>query len=275
MRHARSRPGAAASSFSEAWGSGARLPPEVVDMEEIDPDKVSPPEWYEASPGRAEDVAFVFFAGAEDSPRANRITNRRWALCALGTASAAAMTSNDTVYCWTPIQHPTGSARVDRRGAHLGRPLGALEPLLGHDILGGGTALRRQHRLLHRLRVPRSRRCAARPGRTQPSGAPLRGQRHAGPLWKRLVERFGPVGVLELYASTEGNAILANLSGEKVGSVGRPIPGSAEVVVAAFDAARRELRNDASGFCVPAGRTRRDSSSPASTASAAPCRAGR
>ena len=58
--------------------------------------------------------------------------------------------------------------------------------------------------------------------------------------------------MLELYASTEGNAILANLSGEKVGSVGRPIPGSA-LAVAALDAARRELRNDASGFCVPAG----------------------
>jgi putative long chain acyl-CoA synthase len=77
------------------------------------------------------------------------------------------------------------------------------------------------------------------------------------PLWRRLVERFGPVSVLEFYASTEGNAILANVSGEKVGSVGRPIPGSAEVAIAEYDTNRRELRHEASGFCiaVPVGET--------------------
>jgi putative long chain acyl-CoA synthase len=76
-------------------------------------------------------------------------------------------------------------------------------------------------------------------------------------LWRRLIERFGPVSVLEFYASTEGNAILANVSGEKIGSVGRPIPGSAEVAIAEYDASRRELRHEASGFCVrvPAGET--------------------
>jgi len=71
------------------------------------------------------------------------------------------------------------------------------------------------------------------------------------PLWRRVLDRFGPVSVLEFYASTEGSAILANVSGEKVGSVGRPIPGSAEVAIAAYDTERRELRHDASGFCVP------------------------
>src|SRR5205807_2403778 len=45
---------------------------------------------------------------------------------------------------------------------------------------------------------------------------------------------FGPVGVLEMYASTEANAVLANAAGKKIGSVGRPLPGSAPVAVAAW-----------------------------------------
>jgi putative long chain acyl-CoA synthase len=74
-------------------------------------------------------------------------------------------------------------------------------------------------------------------------------------VWRRLVERFGPLGVVEFYASTEGNAILANLSGAKIGSVGRSIPGSAEVAVAAYDMDRGVLMQDATGFCrrVPRG----------------------
>ena len=41
--------------------------------------------------------------------------------------------------------------------------------------------------------------------------------------------------MLEFYASAEGEAILANLSGRAVGSMGKPLPGTAEVRVAAYD----------------------------------------
>jgi putative long chain acyl-CoA synthase len=54
--------------------------------------------------------------------------------------------------------------------------------------------------------------------------------------------------VLEFYATTEGNAILANLTGEKIGSVGRPFAGSADVEIAAYDLAGHELVREASGF---------------------------
>src|SRR5882672_12595985 len=42
-------------------------------------------------------------------------------------------------------------------------------------------------------------------------------------LWRRLVDRFGPVAVLEMYASTEAHIVLANARGRKLGSVGRPL----------------------------------------------------
>jgi putative long chain acyl-CoA synthase len=41
--------------------------------------------------------------------------------------------------------------------------------------------------------------------------------------------------VVEFYASTEVGAILANVRGAKLGSMGRPLPGSAEVRIAAYD----------------------------------------
>jgi len=53
-------------------------------------------------------------------------------------------------------------------------------------------------------------------------------------VWLRLAERF-EVGVLELYASTERNLVLANASGAKVGSVGRVLPGSSEVALVEFE----------------------------------------
>ena len=70
-----------------------------------------------------------------------------------------------------------------------------------------------------------------------------------------MLERFAGVGVLEFYASTEASAVLANASGEKVGAVGRPLPGSPELAIAAYDFDTDELVRDASGHLV---RTRID-----------------
>ena len=53
-------------------------------------------------------------------------------------------------------------------------------------------------------------------------------------LWRRDdPERFAPAKVLEFYASTEGDVVLANVAGrEDRGAKGRPLPGSAEVRLA-------------------------------------------
>ena len=69
-------------------------------------------------------------------------------------------------------------------------------------------------------------------------------------LWRRVARRFAPATVLEFYASTEGEAILVNLSGDKPGCKGRPLPGSAEVRLAAYDVAAGRLRERADGFAV-------------------------
>ena len=60
-------------------------------------------------------------------------------------------------------------------------------------------------------------------------------------LWRRVERRFAPARVLECYASTEAGAILVNLSSAKPGAMGRPLPGSAEVRIAAYDVAADQL----------------------------------
>lgn len=225
------------------------LPPGLIDMEAIDPDGVRVPHWYRSSPGRAGDLAFVLFSGRDQDLRANRITNRRWALSAYGTASAAAMTSADRTYCWTPIQHPTGllvavgSTVVS--GARLALADGFSVKKFWEDVRRYGVSIVFYTGSVCRALVDAPP-CAAE------RGHPVRlfaGSGMPAPLWRRVVERFAPARVLEFYASTEGAAILGNVAGRKIGSAGRPLPGSAEVAVAKFDPVSREWEMDERGFC--------------------------
>ena len=66
-------------------------------------------------------------------------------------------------------------------------------------------------------------------------------------LWRRVERRFRPARVVEFYASTEAGAILVNLRDSKLGSMGRPLPGSAEVRIAQYDLDARGLVLDRDG----------------------------
>ena len=54
-------------------------------------------------------------------------------------------------------------------------------------------------------------------------------------LWQRVTEAFAPARVVEFFATTDGQAVLANVSGAKIGSKGRPLPGGGQVELAAYD----------------------------------------
>lgn len=159
------------------------------------------------------------------------------------------------MYCWTPIQHPTGlmvsigAALVG--GARLAIADGFTAATFWDEVRPYGASVVFYTGSMCRELVDA-------PGDPAERTHPVRlfaGSGMPRAVWRRLVERFGPLSVVEFYASTEGNAILANLSGAKIGSVGRSIPGSAQVALAAYDMDRRALMQDASGFCrrVPRG----------------------
>ncbi|CAN5716219.1 acyl-CoA synthetase [soil metagenome] len=229
-------------------GTPRTLPPGVIEMESIDPTSVTLPTWYKPDPGRARDLAMVFVSsGVHEPPRATRITNRRWAFSALGAAAAATLTTRDTVYCCLPLHHPSGtlvaagSALVS--GARLAlattpascqasqSPWGEFAPTTFWD------EVRRYGVSVVYYAGEMCRRLVDAPPVLGEATNPVRlfaGSGMRKDVWRRL-DRFGTVGVLEIYASTEAATVLANARGKKIGSVGRPLPGSPDTVVASWD----------------------------------------
>lgn len=227
---------------------GRALPPGVVDMEKIDPAAVELPGWYKPDPGRARDLAMVFVTpGKHGPPRASRITNRRWAFSALGAAATCTLPPRDTVYCCLPLHHPAGTL-VAAGSALVGGSRLALatrfEPdTFWQEVRSYGVSVVYYAGEMCRALVDA-------PYTLGEKNHPVRlfaGSGMRVDLWKRLVDRFGPVGVLEFYASTEASAVLANASGEKVGALGRPLPGSPELVVAAYDFDADDFLRDGDG----------------------------
>jgi putative long chain acyl-CoA synthase len=237
-------------------GPAAAVPEGVVDMEAIDPDSVALPSWYEPNPGRARDLAVVLFTAPRgDRPRPARITNHRWAVSALGAAATCTLTPKDTVYCCLPLHHPAGlmvavgGALVG--GSRLAISAGFDAERFWHEVrrYGASVVFYAGEMLRPLIEAPASASDNVTPVRLfAGSGMPR-------DLWEDVVVRFRPAGVLEFYATTEGNAVLANASGEKVGAVGRPLPGSAELALLAYDLDRGELSRDGAGLCrkVPVG----------------------
>jgi putative long chain acyl-CoA synthase len=225
------------------------LPSGVIDMELIDPETVELPGWYESNPGCARDLALIMLtAGRGKKPRAAKITNQRWAFSAYGAAAACTLSPGDTVYCCLPLHHPAGML-VTVGGGLVGGSRLALATGFDPDAFWGdirrygATVVFYAGEMLRELL------------RAEPSAAdnenPIRlfaGSGLRRDVWQRIVDRFGPVGILEFYAATEGNAVLANASGEKVGALGRPLPGSAEVALARYDFDTDEFVRDEQGL---------------------------
>jgi putative long chain acyl-CoA synthase len=220
----------------------------VVDMERIDPDVVALPGWYRPNPGFARDLAYIAFATVGGRLVARQITNFRWALSAFGTASAANLGRGDTVYCLTPLHHQSGLL-VSLGGAVVGGTRIALSRGLRPD------------RFVHELRqygvtVVSYTWAMLREVIDDPSFAlhgnhPVRlfiGSGMPTGLWKRVEEEFAPAHVVEFFATTDGQAVLANVSGAKIGSAGRPLPGGGRIELAAYDVDDDRILEDERGF---------------------------
>ena len=222
----------------------------VVDMERIDPSEVTLPDWYKPNPGRARDLAFILFTGSGERTRPNRITNRRWILSAFGTASSATLSHADTVYSVTPVYHPSG-LMVSLGGAIAGGARIALardfdpatfwDEVRRYGVTVGSYTWTMLRDLLEAPPHPNEQHHPVRlfMGSGMPKG-----------LWRRVAERFAPAGVVEFYASTQGEVVLVNVTGKKVGAMGRPLPGSARVKIAALDLEAGKLRTAENGFAV-------------------------
>jgi putative long chain acyl-CoA synthase len=216
------------------------LPDAAIDLEaRLDPEVHSPPESIAANPGCAADLAMLLFtSGTTGLPKPAKITNRRWAMAALGTAAACTLSPNDTVYCALPLYHATGLL-VACGGALVGGSRLALAREFSTTRFW--PEVRRYGATVVVYVGEMCRYLVSAPEQSGERQHPVRllvGNGMRAEVWHKLVERFNPDSVLEFYGSTEGNICLANLDGQKPGSVGRPVPGSDEIALVRYDAAR-------------------------------------
>ncbi|MGK2880972.1 MAG: acyl-CoA synthetase [Mycobacterium sp.] len=221
---------------------------DVIDMEKIDPDNVELPGWYRPNPGLARDLAFIAFSTVGGDLVARQITNHRWALSAFGTASTATLGRGDTVYCLTPLHHQSGLL-VGLGGAMVGGARIALsrglqpERFVAEIQQYGVTVVSYTWAMLRDV--------IDDPNFALPGNHPVRlfiGSGMPTGLWQRIVELFEPARVVEFFSTTDGQAVLANVSGAKVGSKGRPLPGGGQVELAAYDAEDDLILEEDSGF---------------------------
>jgi putative long chain acyl-CoA synthase len=221
---------------------------DVIDMEQIDPDAVELPGWYRPNPGLARDLAFIGFSSIGGDLVARQITNFRWALSAFGTASAANLGRGDTVYCLTPLHHQSGLL-VALGGAVVGGSRIALSRGLRPDRFV--QEIRQYGVTVVSYTWAMLRDVIDDPSFSLTGSHPVRlfiGSGMPTGLWERVVEAFEPARVVEFFATTDGQAVLANVAGAKIGSKGRPLPGGGEVALAAYDAEDDLILEDDRGF---------------------------
>jgi len=228
------------------------LPPGVFDMEAIDPAAVELPDWYVPNPGRAGDLALAMVTTRAWAPaREAAISNGRWAVSAYGAAATCLLSSKDTVYCVLPLHHPAGML-VAVGGALVGRARLALAEDHHSEQFWAEQFWPEVHRYGVTVVFYAGEMCRALIHATRASGLGnhsvrlFAGSGMRADVWAAVVERFGPVAVREFYASTEGNLVLANISGKR-GALGRPLPGSNELALVAYDFEGRDFVRDGQG----------------------------
>lgn len=224
--------------------------PGVLDLERTDPAAVRLPAWYRPDAAKGGELAFIFFSRSRGRVAAKYVTNQRWALSAFGTASAAALDRGDTVLCPTPLHHPAalltavGGAVAAGSRIALTRSFEA-DRFAAEVMRYGVTVVSYTWNLLHEV--------TDGPGAELPAHHPIRlfiGSGMPPALADRVTARFAPARVVEFYAATETNLVLANLGTGRAGSKGRPLPGSATVRLAAYDTMSSRLQLDTRGLAV-------------------------
>lgn len=70
-------------------------------------------------------------------------------------------------------------------------------------------------------------------------------------VWRRVMDRYPGTRVLEFYAGTEADVVLANLSTTKPGARGRPLPGTSEVRLVEIDPDTSEVLTGPDGYAIP------------------------
>ena len=198
-------------------------------MEAIDPAAVALPDWYQPNAGRAADPAMVIVSQADGGGlRAAHVSHRRWALPALGAAAACTLYPR-TMYRCLPLHHPAGLLVSARR---RGRPAARLSLATRFDPDVFWSEVRSYGATVVFYAGEMGRELLRAPATPAERNTPLRlfaGSGMRADAWRP--QPSAPAWRARFYAATEGALVLANAAGDKVGALGRPLPGSSEVAL--------------------------------------------
>ncbi|MCA9689263.1 MAG: AMP-binding protein, partial [Myxococcales bacterium] len=207
-----------------------------------------PPQGLALNPGRAEELAWLMFtSGTTGRPKAAKMTNSRVLGAATLAAVGAGMTARDTVYVSLPLYHATGLVL----GATAGFIAGSRVVLAPRFSVSRFWDDVRRHGVTVVLYVGELCRFLINtPEAANEKRHTIRllvGNGMREDVWREVLRRFGGIRVLEFYAATEGNILLANLTGEKVGSVGRVPFDVLRTELLRYDFERGEVARDDDG----------------------------
>ena len=244
----------AATRLPEArqiWVHGRERGADCVDLAALaeSPDPFAPGE---LPPVTLDDRALrIFTSGTTGFPKAAEVSHRRIITWIHWFAGLAGLTASDRLYNCLPMHHSVGGVVA------VGAPL----------VAGGSVAIAERFSASHFWRDVERWDCtafqyigelcryllAAPAGPADPShGVRLAiGNGLSAEVWRRFLDRFGPIHVLEFYASTEGNVWLYNVEG-RIGAIGRVPPFLAlrdPIALARFDADAQAPLRGPDGFC--------------------------
>jgi fatty-acyl-CoA synthase len=201
--------------------------------------------------GLADRALRIFTSGTTGLPKAAEVSHRRIVGWTHWFAGLADLTAADRLYDCLPMHHSVGGVVA------IGAPL----------VNGGSVAIaerfsaRRFWDDVERWDCTAfqyigelCRYLVAAPPRPADKAHKLRlaiGNGLTREVWRGFLDRFGPLRMLEFYASTEGNVWLYNVEG-RIGSIGRVPPYLAArepIALARFDADAAAPARGADGFC--------------------------
>nr|XP_038023945.1 LOW QUALITY PROTEIN: solute carrier family 27 member 3 [Anas platyrhynchos] len=239
------------------WVLGAGpYPPGVVALqelldeasEELEPEDVWQPE------DMNDTCLYIFTSGTTGLPKAARISHLKSIMC-LSFYELVGASSRDVVYLALPLYHMAGSLLGIVGCIGIGATCVLKEKFSASqfwdDCLAEGVTVFQYIGELCRYLVNQPQ----RPGERQHRLRLAVGSRLRPDVWRRFLERFGAIRIVETYGLTEGNVTLFNYTGTP-GAVGRSsfiykLFSPFEIV--RYDVAEGAPVRDKAGRCIRVG----------------------
>jgi fatty-acyl-CoA synthase len=193
----------------------------------------------------------IFTSGTTGLPKAAEVSHRRMIVWSHWFAGLAGLTATDRLYNCLPMHHSVGGVVAIGAPLVFGGSVAIAERFSAH---GFWDDVARWECTAFQYIGELCRYLIAAPSRPEEKAHKLRlaiGNGLSGEVWRAVLDRFGPLRILEFYASTEGNVWLYNVEG-KIGSIGRVPPYLAlrdPIALARFDDNSQTLARGGDGFC--------------------------